>query len=193
VATTFTGRALSGRKAELTMLTISDVILYQYAQVAGQIRDLKREAYQGTSHEKYAYRSPDGKTFRNDRPPEELMRAGWTYGKVKFERVTSHMRPGHPRWSLYRGLKRRATLLLAARLILKVAGGHAPEKTEVPALLAAGVFRPHARTSSRRKSLAYAACRYLRKLENRSRKHPERFARAGEWARARAGKEDAIV
>ena len=176
------------------MLTISEVILYHYAEVSGKIRDLKREAYQAAEHEKYAYSAPDGKSFRNERPPEEVMRQGWTYRKVKYERVTSHIRPGHPRWGLYRGLKRRATFILAARLILKAVGGHMPEKTEVSGIIEAGVFRPHARTSSRQKSLAYAAWRYLRKLDNRLRKHPERFARAEEWARARgAGKEGAVV
>jgi hypothetical protein len=105
-----------------------------------------------------------------------LLDEGWTFGKVKFQRVESYMSPRHERWQEYRNAKRRATLLLAARLILKVNNGIVPAKEEIGPFLSMGIFRSHARTSTEQKGLAYAAYRYLRKLDNRLRKQPERFA-----------------
>lgn len=174
------------------MTALSDVILHEYAQTAEQIRRLKQDAYQATPHAKYAYRSPDGKTFRNGRPAEAEMQKGWTYAKVEFERATSHMSPGHPRWGHYRNLKRRATLLMAARRALRACDGAVPEKSGIATLLSAGLFRPHARTAARRKSLAYAAYRLLRKLDNRLREHPERFRQVGEWAGARQARKQEV-
>ena len=171
------------------MATINETILYGYGQTAERIRRLKAEAYRAVEREKYAYRSPDGRTFRNERPPDELMARGWTYGKVKFARVESHMRPSHPGWGEYRRAKRRATLLMAARLALKANGGDVPEKAEVSSILSAGVMRPQARTARRRKSLAYSACRLLRKLGNRLGKRPEAFRDVDEWVRARRERE----
>ena len=171
------------------MATITETILYQYGQTAERIRRLKAEAYRATGREKYAYRSPDGRTFRNERPPDEFMARGWTYGKVKFARVESHMRPSHPGWAEYRRAKRQATLLMAARLVLKAHGGDIPEKAEVSSILRAGVMRTQARTARRQKSLAYAACRLLRKLGNRLDKSPEAFRDVDEWWCARRARE----
>lgn len=76
--------------------------------------------------------------FRKKRPGKSLIDAGWKFTKVKFQRVESCMSPRHPRWHDYRNAKRRATLLLAARLILKandlnVPGSGAVSKTDVKA------------------------------------------------------------
>jgi len=166
------------------MATIKNVICYEYAQTAERIRNLKAEAYKATEHEKYAYRSPDEKTFRNRRPSEALMSAGWTYTKVKFERVESYMSPKHKLWRDYRHAKRRATLLLAARMILKAAAETVPEKDEISSLVSMGIFRSQARTASEQKSLAYSSYRLLRKLDNRVKKQPERFSQADQWTRA---------
>ena len=175
------------------MATITETILYRYGQTAGRIRQLKTEAYRATEHEKYGYRSPDGRTFRNQRPADELMAQGWTYGKVKFERLESHRRPAHPEWAEYRRAKRQATLLLAARLTLKANGGEIPEKQEISSILSAGFMRSQAGTARRQKSLAYAACRLLRKLGHRLDKRPEAFRDVDEWARARRERQVAGV
>lgn len=117
------------------------------------------------------------------------MDAGWTYGKVKFQRVESCISPRHPSWPEYRNLKRRATQLLAARLILKANEGITPEKEQIGILLATKVFRSHARTSSAQKMLAYAAFRYLRKLDNRLSNQPQRFAAVEAWITERGERE----
>ena len=155
---------------------INEVIVYSYRQTAATIHQLKTDAYKSTTDEKWAYRSPDAKTFRNKRPDQQLMDAGWIFTKVKFQRVESCMSPRHERWQEYQNAKRQATIALAMRLILKASDGIVPEKQEISALLSMGIFRSHARTTSAQKSLAYAAYRRLRKLENRLRSHPERFA-----------------
>lgn len=101
--------------------------------------------------------------------------------EVLVERLVAHMSPRDEHWQDYRNAKRRATLLLAARLILKANNENVPAKEEMSPLIAIGIFRSHARTASAQKALALAAYRYLRKLENRLRKHPERFAAVEAW------------
>jgi len=165
--------------------TINEVIVYTYAQTAAAIHQLKAGAHKSTTDEKYAYRSPDGKTFRNKRPEQQLIDAGWIFTKVKFQRIESYMCPRHERWQEYQNAKRRATVALAMRLILKATGGIVPDKQEIAALLSMGIFRSNARTTSAQKSLAYASYRRLRKLENRLRNQPERFADVQAWMKRR--------
>jgi hypothetical protein len=167
------------------MTTINEVIVYTYAHTSAAIHRLKTDAYKSTTDDKYAYRSPDGKTFRNKRPDQQLMDAGWIFTKVKFQRVESYMSPRHERWQEYQNAKRRATVALAMRLIVKASNGIVPDKQEISALLSMGTFRSHARTASAQKSLAYAAYRRLRKLENRLRNQPERFADVEAWIKRR--------
>jgi len=169
--------------------TLNQITVYQYGQTAAAIHQLKTDAYKATTLEKYAYQSPDGQTFRNERPPQSLIDAGWTYTKVKFQRIESYMSPRHPQWQEYRNLKRRATLGLAMHLILKANNGFAPEKGEMVHLLSSGLFRSHARTANAQKSLAYASYRRLRKLENRLRNQPERFADVQVWVMRREQQE----
>jgi len=175
------------------MTTTNAVITYLYAQTAESIHRLKTEAYKSTTHEKYAYLSPDGKTFRNKRPDQKVMDAGWIYAKVKFERVSSYMSPRHSRWQEYRRARRRATVLLAARLILKAENESVPEKREISSLLSIGMFRSHARTSSAQKSLAYSGYRLLRKVDNRLRNQPERFAGMERWLKNRRERQVSYV
>jgi hypothetical protein len=179
--------ATAERQNQVT--TINQVTVYQYSQTAAAIHQLKANAYKSTTHEKYAYRSPDSQTFRNKRPPQSLMDAGWTYTKVKFQRIESYLSPRHTQWQEYQNLKRRATVSLAMHLILKANNGFVPEKREIADLLSAGIFRSHARTASAQKSLGYASYRRLRKLENRLRKQPERFAEVELWLMSREQKE----
>ena len=157
------------------------MFFYLYRRTADSIHQLKTEAYKATTEEKLAYRSPDGKSFRTNRPPQYLIDAGWVYSRVKFQRVESHMSPQHERWPEYRNAKRRATLLLAARLILKANDGVVPAKEEISPLISMRLFRSHARTASVQKALAHSAYRYLRKLDNRLRKQPQRFADVSAW------------
>lgn len=167
------------------MTTINEVVSYLYAQTAASIHQLKTEAFKSTTDEKYAYQAPDGKTFRNKRPNQALIDAGWKFTKVKFQRIESCMSPRHPRWQDYRNAKRRATLLLSARLILKANNVTVPDKEQVSTLLSMGIFRSHARTASAQKSLAYSSYRQLRKLDNRLSKQPDRFAAVNAWLRQR--------
>ena len=95
------------------------------------------------------------------------------------------MSPRHERWREYRNAKRRATILLAARLILKANNGIVPLKEEMGPFVSMGIFRSHARTSTEQKGLAYAAYRQLRKLDNRLRKQSPRFAAVESWVRHR--------
>lgn len=143
------------------------------------------EAFRATPEEKWVFQSPDGKRFRNNRVSQELKDQGWRWVKVKFQRVESHMSPRHERWQEYRTAKRRATVLLAARLILKANNGVVPAKEEIGPFIGAGIVRSHARTASEQKGLAYAAYRQLRKLENRLRKQPQRFADVEGWLKQR--------
>lgn len=175
------------------MTKTNETIVYLYAQSAEMIHRLKTDAYKSTTYEKYAYRSPDGKTFCNKRPDQKFMDAGWIYAKVKFQRVDSYMSPRHARWQEYRNTKRRATVLLAARLILKAANETVPEKSKIGSLLSIGIFRSHARTSSSQKSLAYSAYRLLRKLDNRLRNQPERLAGMEAWLKQRGERKATYV
>ena len=154
-------------------------------QTSSTIRELKTAAFKATPDEKWVFQSPDGRMVRNNRVSQELKDQGWRWRKVKFQRVESHMSPGHERWQEYRNAKRRATVLLAARLILKANNGVVPAKEEIGPFLGTGIFRSHARTSSEQKGLAYAAYRQLRKLENRLRKQPQRFVGVEAWLRQR--------
>ncbi|HJU92495.1 MAG TPA: hypothetical protein VJ656_06105 [Pyrinomonadaceae bacterium] len=169
-------------------MTITEVIVYSYAQTAATIRKLKTEAYKSTTQEKYAYRAPDGKSFRNKRPSQELIDSGWTYCKVRFQQIESCISPRHERWQDYQNAKRRASLLLAARLMLKANNETVPDKTEISTLIGMGTFRSHARTASAQKSLAFSSFRYLRKLNNRLRKQPQRFEKLETWIEETEGR-----
>lgn len=144
------------------------MIVYLYAQTSEAIRQLKMDAYKTVTEEKYSCLPPS-----------------YVLTKYEVERVVSWMSPRHERWQDYRNGKRRATLILAARLILKANDGIVPEKEEVGPLLSMRIFRSHARTAGAQKSLAYAAYRYLRKLDNRLRNQPQRFTRVAERSRER--------
>ena len=165
------------------------MFVYRYAQTAETIHQLKTEAYKATTDEKWAYVSPDGKTFRNQRPPQSLIDAGWTWKKVKFQRLVSHMSPRNQRWREYQNAKHWATLLLAARLILKANDGVVPAKAEIGPYVASGIFRSHARTARAQKALAQSSYRYLRKIDNRLRNQPHRFAEVNPWLQKRENRE----
>ena len=173
-------------------MTISDLIVYLFAQTSENIRQLKADAYQATEHEKFAYRSPDGKSFHNKRPSEEVMAEGWTFAKVKFTRTQSYMSPKHESWAAYRQAKRRANRLMAARLILKANAGVMPPRDELSDTIAAGALQSQARPNVQ-KSLGFKAHRLLTKLENRLKKQPEKFGDVVSWTLQRRERETANV
>lgn len=105
--------------------------------------------------------------------------------KLQAVNGDSYMSPRHERWQEYRQAKRRATILLAARLILKANNGIVPAKDEIGPFVSMRIFSSHARTATEQKGLAYAAYRQLRKLENRLRKQPQRFADVESWLKQR--------
>jgi len=154
------------------------VVVYLYAQTAGAIWQLKQDARKTVTEEKYDFR-----------PDPSLGGVLNLFGKIKVERLVSWMSPRDERWREYRSAKRRATLILAARLILKANDGVVPEKQEIGPMLSMGIFRAHARTAGAQKSLAYASYRYLKKLDSRLRNQPERFAAVKGWIKERQGRE----
>lgn len=143
------------------------------------------EAYKSTTREEFRYHSLDGMCFWSDRYRPEFTGSGWTYEKQTFVKVESHISPRHALWNEYRNAKRRATLLLAARRILKENEEIVPGKDQIGPLLAMKIFRSHARTASAQKTLAYSSFRYLRKLENRLQRQPKRFAGVETWIKER--------
>ena len=173
-------------------MTTSNVIAYLFAQTSDQIFKLKQSAYRGTEAEKFAYRSPDGKAFRNKRPPEELITEGWSFGKVKFIQAQTFMSPKHELWPAYLQAKRRANVLMAARLILKVNQGVIPTKVEISSLVQAGALDSQA-LSRTRKTLGFSAYRLLTRVENRRQKHPEKFNDVVEWLHRREETEVKLV
>ena len=146
-------------------MVINEVFLYLYAQTAQKIYQLKTEARKTVTEEKWV----------RDVPLSEHP-GYWTCKKVQVERLVAQMSARHERWPDYRNAKGRATLLLAARLILKANNGAVPAKAEMSPLISTGIFRSHARSASVQKALAHSAYRYLHKLNNRLRHQPHRFA-----------------
>ena len=65
--------------------------------------------------------------------------------------------------------------------MLKANNETVPDKREIGALISMGIFRSHARTASEQKSLAFSSFRYLRKLNNRLHKQPQRFEALERW------------
>ena len=161
------------------------MFLYLYAQTSTTIHQLKMEARKIQIEERRHYvHAGTGQPWvlyvREHGPSTD-----WIITTEKIEHVVAHMSPRHERWRDYRNAKRRATLLLAARLILKANNGIVPAKEEMSPFIRLGIFRSHARTASAQKALALSAYRYLHKLDNRLRKQPDRFAAVEAWIKER--------
>src|SRR5262249_16346377 len=158
------------------MVTLTHAIRYAIAQQARAIHDLKTSARVVEPYEKYGYLSPDGKCF-STRRPSDPEKADWKLSKVKGEKVTAHMSRKSAQWQQYRAARRRASLLLTARLILKCGGEAVPSIQELRAALRSGGISHHARRGCSNR-LAFKAYRYLRKLANRLERKPGAFAEA---------------
>jgi hypothetical protein len=167
------------------MVSITDVIKCQVAMQSQEIHRLKAAALETRTVEKYLYISADKKTMRSTRPTPAEMDAGWKWEKVKYQQVLRHISPKHPDWNRYRALKHRASLLLTARLLLKYGAGTVPDLATVREELSKQILQNHARRGQAR-SICFAAYRYLRKLNNRLERAPERFSYVSEYMQNQA-------
>jgi hypothetical protein len=174
------------------MVTITDAIKHAVAARAGEIHRIKSDALLIQELEELVCVSPDGKTLRKGRPTREEYAAGWRMAGRKLEKVVSHISPRHPSWGRYKSAKRQASLLLTARLLLKLGGGSVPDLSQVRREVRKEDLNHHARRRAYR-SVVNAAFRYLRKLDNRLRRAPDRFAVVETWLAARTPAESANV
>ena len=158
------------------MVSITDVIKCQVAMQSQEIHRLKDATLEIQAVEKYVYFSADKKAMCNTRPTPAEMAAGWKLEKVSHQQVLRHISPKHPDWNRYCAAKRRASLLLTARLLLKLDTGAVPELSIVRKQL----LQNHARRGQAR-SLCFAAYRHLRKLNNRLERAPEKFRYVSQW------------
>jgi hypothetical protein len=174
-------------KQKETTMVIAEVFQYLIRKQAEEIQKLKTEGVIRETVEKYAYISPDGKHFRNSLPPESAISTGWKWGKVKFVKLIGHISPKHPQWKSYKAAKHRASLLLTARRILKLNQDCVPEKRFVREALKKDMLSNHARRGNAN-ALCFRALRYLRKIDNRLAKAPERFVDVERWISDRHNK-----
>ncbi|MEW6730684.1 MAG: hypothetical protein AB1489_05040 [Acidobacteriota bacterium] len=162
------------------MVTIAEIFKYMIKKQSEEIHKLKMYGVIHETVEKYAYISPDGKQFRNKLPSESEIAAGWKWGKIKFVKLVGHISPKHHLWKTYKAAKHCASLLLTARLILKLNKDSVPEVKSVRDALKQGQLINHCNRGKAR-SLCFKAFRYLRKIDNRLAKTPERFESVKQW------------
>jgi hypothetical protein len=154
---------------ETTMVTITQVIQHLVGEQSRKIYEIKTAAITRQPMEKFAYVSPDGKTISDHREGD-----GWKMQKVVYEKITGHISPRHPGWQAYQSARNFASLLLTARLILKIGNDDVPEISALRQALREGRLSHHAHRGHAR-SLAFKAYRFLRKISNRLNRAPERF------------------
>lgn len=164
----------------MVTITITQAIQYYVRQQSDEISRMKGEGVQRETLEKIAYVSPDGKSFIDRAHAKSAKSAGWKLAKVRYERVTGFMSPRHARWREYLEKRHRASLLLTARLILKLGGESVPAFQEVAQALRHRKLRGHARRGRERR-MCIDAYRYLRKLNSRLERAPEKFASVAGW------------
>jgi hypothetical protein len=140
-----------------------------------RIRRLKLDALEVEERQKYVYSSPDGKTTRDKRITAAEYAEGWRPTLLKYKKVTAHISPSHANWPQYRAARRRVSLLLTARLLLKLGSESIPSIADARIALKNGRLGHHA-SRKKQKQLAIAALRYLRKLSNRLERRPGLFA-----------------
>ena len=162
------------------MANINDAIKYAVRSEADRIQRIKAAALKMQTAEKYVCTSPDEKITRPGRPTKAEYEAGWRIRKVPYEKVIQHISPRHPEWPRYQAARRQASLLLTARLLLKLGGESLPALSVVRRALKEGSLASHAHRG-RARSLSYAAWRYLRKLDNRLQRAPEKFRTVDAW------------
>lgn len=164
------------------MASLTEIVRFYVAREAASIHTLKTEAAVWRTSERFAYVAPDG-TTRFERP-EDFGAPGavWEFKKVELREQVGHISPRHESWPVYRRHKRQASLMLTARLLLKVGSGSVPTSAEVRAARKAGRLSHHTGRGRRAASHVASAYRALRKLANRAERAPERFAGVDAWA-----------
>lgn len=162
-------------------MTIEDIITAQIAEYSLAIQSVKREATTRIEKKGYRFFSPDGKSSMvyNGKVP-----TGWTYTRGIYY-ITKSISPKSLQWHLYRFYKRRTTVLLAAKLILKHEGA-IPQANYLKTLVVLGVFRSQAGTIRQQRRLAFAAYKLLSKVEKRFSKYGvSDFQKEAEWHQER--------
>src|SRR5215467_9408064 len=83
-------------RKDMTMVSITNVFQYFISKQSEEICKLKNSTLVRESFEKYAYVSPDGKSFVNRNSRRLDKAAGWKVAKVSYEKLTGFMSPKHP-------------------------------------------------------------------------------------------------
>lgn len=168
------------QRKEPSMVTITNVIQYLISKHAQNIHQLKTTGVVKQTVKKYAYLSPDGKSFRNKLPPTEESANQWCWTAVEYEKLSSYMSPKHPQWQNYQVAKYQASLLLTVRHLLKINNETVPDIGQIKEALKKGLLADHCGKNNPR-TLAFRAFRYLHKLNNRLMNRPEKFAAVQYW------------
>ncbi len=164
-------RELKSRK-DTTMVSITQTVQYLVKEHSRKIHTIKMEAITRQTLEKLVYVSSDGKSQSDEQPEKDALANGWKIEKVTYEKIVGHISPAHPSWPKYHAMRRHASVLLTARLLLKEGRGEPPALSSVRAALSEGRLAHHARRG-RARGLCYRALRYLRKLNNRLQRAPQ--------------------
>jgi hypothetical protein len=162
------------------MVSITNVFQYYISKQSEEICRLKTSGLVKESFEKIAYVSPDGKSFINRNSRRLDRAAGWKLAKVSYDKVTGFMSPGHPNWKLCLSAKRRASMLLTARLILKSSDESIPDFKTLQQKIRDGELCHHAARGKER-NLCIQAYRYLKKIDNRLNNRPEKVSFVQTW------------
>jgi len=156
------------------MVTLTQIIQYYVRKQSEEIHRLKSEGLVTETLEKIAYVPPDGKSFvnRGSRKPDRVK--DWKMARVSYQRLTGYMSPKHPQWHLYVSAKKRASLLLTARHILKSNEDSIPDFRKLMTDVRSGRLSHHARHGKTRQ-LVIQAYRFLRKIGNRLDHNPDKL------------------
>jgi len=156
------------------MVTLTEIIQYYIRKQSEEIHRLKTEGLVIETLEKIAYLSPDGKSFINRGSRKRDLVVDWKLARVKYERRMGYMSPKHPEWHLYVAGKKRASMLLTARHILKLNEECLPDFKKLMTDLRLGNLQHHARRGKDRQ-LVIQAYRFLRKVANRLDHNPDKL------------------
>ena len=167
------------------MATLTEIVQFYVAREAASIHTIKTEAAVWRTVETLAYVAPDGTIER--KRPEGFgdPGSGWQLKRVELREQVGHISPSHPNWAAYRRAKRRASLMLTARLLVALGEGAVPAPDAVRHARRQGLLSHHAGRGRRVASHVAAAHRALRKLANRAERAPGRFADVDAWVAAR--------
>lgn len=167
------------------MVTLVEIVQFLVHREAAGIFALKTDGLVRETIEKFASVSPDRKSIRSRRPTDAELDAGWRWERVRIERLVHHIAPTHPRWREYQTARNRASMLLTARLLLKLGDGQLPDPSVVREAIRRGELSHHIRLGQRPWSVCAKALRILRKLAHRLDRAPHRFDPVVAWRTSR--------